>query len=599
MKTKLFALLLCLIVLLSGIPAAHADSVPYTVAQVESLCDGIVAFKAAQSGDDGAQAWLNDGLCEAAGTTAEFYVIGLSQWGDFDCGAYEKSLLRYLETHEVYSASSRLKYALALSASGSTDRYIADTADEAIGELGLMSLVFGLHLLNNGYESRLYSTDRLIGEILSRQLSDGGWAVIGSSGDVDVTAMVLQALAPHTYRSDVWNAVSAGVDLLSRLQQDSGAFKGMGVENCESTAQVLTALSDLGIDAQRDGRFIKNGRTVLDGMLQYRNADGSFSHVGGGFNESATVQAFYSLVAYLRSQYGQSPLYVLDHAAHSVPGTPKENNPVSHSPADSQRDNDDDPQQAQNEQSPSAKPNATQSATIAATQTVGTVAPTELPAVKPTYGGFQPAATADQEKLGRTATADQTGNGGYKLYAVLGILGAGVVACLILFLLKKRSGKNFIAVAILVAVGVLFVLLTNFQSARSYHEDVKEDGDFTVTMTIRCDTILGREKKNRYIPDDGIVLEETEFSATEGETVFDVLIDAAKHYGVPVDNRGAQGAAYIAAINYLYEFDYGDLSGWMYRVNGKFPDVGCQSCYLSPGDRIEWLYTTDIGHDLD
>ena len=168
-----------------------------------------------------------------------------------------------------------------------------------------------------------------------------------------------------------------------------------------------------------------------------------------------------------------------------------------------------------------------------------------------------------------------------------------------LFLLKKRNKKNLIAVAVLAAAGVLFILLTNFQSAGSYHEDVKEDGDFTVTMTIRCDTILGMEKKNRHIPDDGVILEETAFSVSKGETVFDVLIDAVKRYGVPVDNRGAQGAAYIAAINYLYEFDYGDLSGWMYRVNGRFPDVGCQSYFLSPGDKIEWLYTTDIGHDLD
>lgn len=598
MKTKLFALLLCLIFAVSGVAAAHADSVPYTVAQVESLCDGIVAFKAAESGDYSAQAWLDDGLCDAAGSTAEFYVIGLSQWGDFDCGAYEMALLSYLDTHEVYSASSRLKYALALSAAGSTNRYITDTADEAIGGMGLMSLIFGLHLLNNGYESRLYSTDGLVSEILSWQLSDGGWAVIGSNGDVDVTAMALQALAPHTYRSDVWSAVNAGVDLLSRLQQDSGAFKGMGVENCESTAQVLTALSDLGIDAQRDGRFVKNGHSVLDGMLQYRNSNGSFSHVGGGFNESATVQAFYALVAYLRFQYGQGPLYVLDHAVHSIPETPQENSGGQKHDSPFSQENVDYPQE-QNSQSPSAKPNATQSATVSATQAGETVASTQPATVKPTYGGFQPAATADQEKVGKSATPDQAGSGGYKLYAVIGIIGAGGVACLILFLLKKRSKKNFIAVAVLAAAGVLFILLTNFQSAESYHEEVKEDGDFTVTMTIRCDTILGMEKKNRHIPDDGVILEETAFSVSEGETVFDVLIDAVKLYGVPVDNRGAQGAAYIAAINYLYEFDYGDLSGWMYRVNGRFPDVGCQSCFLSPGDKIEWLYTTDIGHDLD
>ncbi|MBQ9471715.1 MAG: DUF4430 domain-containing protein, partial [Ruminococcus sp.] len=66
----------------------------------------------------------------------------------------------------------------------------------------------------------------------------------------------------------------------------------------------------------------------------------------------------------------------------------------------------------------------------------------------------------------------------------------------------------------------------------------------------------------------------------------------------PIDNTGAQGAAYIAGINYLYEFDYGDLSGWMYRVNGVLPEVGCQSYTVSDGDEIEWLYTTNIGKDF-
>ena len=55
---------------------------------------------------------------------------------------------------------------------------------------------------------------------------------------------------------------------------------------------------------------------------------------------------------------------------------------------------------------------------------------------------------------------------------------------------------------------------------------------------------------------------------------------------------------YISGINYLYEFDFGDLSGWMYRVNDTAPSVGCGEYHLSDGDFIEWLYTTDIGNDL-
>lgn len=244
-KHKITAVLLCLVTLLTGGVTAFADSsgVTYTAAQVQSLCDGILAFKRSQGGAYDNQSLIDGYLSDNAGSLSEFYIIGLSQYGSYSIKNYERALLSYIGSHNVTSASTREKYALALAASGSTDSYITDTADDAIGGLGLMSLIFGLHILNNGYQSSSYSADSLAGEILSYQLSDGGWAVIGSYGDVDVTAMALQALAPHIGRSDVRYAVDRALSLLSSKQLDSGGFKSMGSENCESAAQVVLQLS--------------------------------------------------------------------------------------------------------------------------------------------------------------------------------------------------------------------------------------------------------------------------------------------------------------------------------------------------------------------
>ena len=309
MRYKLVALLLALGILcpLFSAPAVSAKS--YTVAEVERLCDGIVAYK----DHAGAQHFIDHALSENAGVSAEFYIIALRQKKSYDFSSYEKALIEYIDTHEIYSATTKEKYALALIAAGSRSDFIQKAADEAIGGQGLMSLVFGLHLLNNGYQSRLYTTSGLIKEILSKQLDDGGWAVIGNIGDVDVTAMTVQALTPY-YRSDavVKRAVDRAVALLSRLQLDSGGFRTMGKENCESAAQVLTTLSGLMINQNTDSRFIKNGKTILDVMLTYRNADGSFTHTGGGANETATMQAFYAMTAYSRYCQGKGPLYVID-----------------------------------------------------------------------------------------------------------------------------------------------------------------------------------------------------------------------------------------------------------------------------------------------
>lgn len=620
MKNKLLCLSVCLILLLSAIvPKIGAST--HTVAEVENLCDGIVGYKESACGSGSVQDWIDTELCENAGITAEFYVIALSQRGNYDFSRYEKALLRYIDSREIYSATTREKYALALIATGSNSSYITKTANEAIGGLGLMSLVFGLHILNNGYQSKLYSAEGLVNTILSYQLSDGGWAVIGNRGDSDVTAMTLQALAPyyHVY-SDVEAAVNHALSYLSQIQQDSGAYIGMGVENCESTAQVLCALATLGIDANTDSRFIKNGNTVLDALLRYRNADGSFTHTGGGFNESATLEAFYTLTAYLRAQYGKSPLYILDHRSPATvkpeksektetpQKTPQkqndqkgaENQPnIDHNDSNRSEENivhiDGQPYSETSERR--GKKEATATEHTKATQ-IATNSPT-LPVMsgdKSGAGLFQPTNTAEH-----TATADEASpvqKGGYKPYAIGAVLAVAITAALILYLMKKRNKKHFIALGILAAAAILFILLTNFESREDYRKPAeKSDTVGTVTLSVRCDTLKG-EDLPFYVPEDCVILDTAEFEITEGETVYQVLLDASKQYDFQIDNRGSASNAYIAGIAYIYEFDYGDLSGWMYKVNDKLPDVGCQSYTLHDGDRIEWLYTKNIGKDL-
>ena len=111
------------------------------------------------------------------------------------------------------------------------------------------------------------------------------------------------------------------------------------------------------------------------------------------------------------------------------------------------------------------------------------------------------------------------------------------------------------------------------------------------------------KSESSHIPKDGIILDTTELEITENQTVYDLLTDAAKAYNIQVENSGVNGQnssmAYIRGINYIYEFDFGDLSGWMYKVNGQTPSVGCGEYVLSPGDKVEWLYTCDLGKDIE
>lgn len=146
--------------------------------------------------------------------------------------------------------------------------------------------------------------------ILSNQLPEGGWTLAGSEGDADLTGMALQALASYTDRPEVQEAVQRGLAWLSQAQDEEGGYSYMGVAASESVSQVMTALSSLGIPLE-DERFVKNGNTLLDRLLDYRQENGSFAHdlSGNGENLMATEQAFYAIVSVYRMQQGMTRLY--------------------------------------------------------------------------------------------------------------------------------------------------------------------------------------------------------------------------------------------------------------------------------------------------
>ena len=134
-----------------------------------------------------------------------------------------------------------------------------------------------------------------------------------------------------------------------------------------------------------------------------------------------------------------------------------------------------------------------------------------------------------------------------------------------------------------------------------------EKPTYSCTIEIRCDTILSNRQDLRpgldvYVPDSGTILPTTTVTFTEGETVFDVLKRICDARGIQIEcsYTPMYGSYYVEGINHLYEFDCGQQSGWMYKVNGWFPNYGCSSYKLEAGDTIVWAYTckglgTDVG----
>ena len=172
--------------------------------------------------------------------------------------------------------------------------------------------------------------------------------------------------------------------------------------------------------------------------------------------------------------------------------------------------------------------------------------------------------------------------------------------------------KNLIFILAILAVIGLAVLIFGFriQSVEDYYlehlEDIGPDSE-TVTLSITCDMALKNRDQldpaileGKYLPEDGLVLKSTKYVLREGDTVFSLLERAVRHEKIQMEYKGTgkNGTVYIEGLSYLYEFACGPLSGWMYRVNGEFPGVGCSEYHPENGDVIEWVYSCDLGKDV-
>lgn len=281
---------------------------------VSSVVDGVIAHARSTHS---LQAWADDILAPEAGGGADHYIFALNRLNaDYDPAPYARALRQELQEGSLSNPSSRMRAMLTLISCGGRDSITADMVDASVGQMGIMSYIYGLHLLNAGAASELWSADALVDQLLTLRREDGGWAVSGNYSDVDVTAMCLQALACYDGAIDISDAVSSALSFLSGAQKAGGGYASYGVENCESACQVLITLASLGIDPYSDPRFIKDGRTIPEAILAYRLPDGSFAHLPGDEeNATASVQA----LAAFASLEISSPFYALrDVPARSI-----------------------------------------------------------------------------------------------------------------------------------------------------------------------------------------------------------------------------------------------------------------------------------------
>lgn len=259
----------------------------------------------------------------------EWMALGLARSGRTVPGGYYDAVVKYVKDNidsngrlDKNKATENARIILALTAIGK-DVTNVDGHDLLAGlnemsylsKQGINGAIFTLIALDshNYTPAGDVTRDKLVQAILDAQISgDGGWSLDGKNADVDMTAMAIQALAAY-YKSNssAKKAVDKGLSWLSSVQQNDGGFTSWGAANSESCAQVIVALTALGINPAKDSRFIKNGASVLDALCSFAVDGGGFKHLATetSANGMATEQGFYALVAYYRLLNGQSSLY--------------------------------------------------------------------------------------------------------------------------------------------------------------------------------------------------------------------------------------------------------------------------------------------------
>lgn len=485
----------------------------------------------------------------------------------------------------------------------------------------------------------------LIDSLLDSQNTDGGWAITSGASNLDATAMIIQALAPDYENARVKAAVDQALAFLAEKMTGEGTVSdGVNDPSAETVAQILVALTELGRDPATDTQFTQDGKTLLDGLTAFYVKDQGFAHVQDGeFNQMATEQAFYALVACRRLAAGARSLYdmtVSRETKYTVTVAPVSNGQVTVepelAPAGATVTITATPDIGYELKSLTAAdasgvpvaltgstftmPAADVTVTAVFTETENpardveeaiaalTVAQADaktqaaLEQVEQAYSALTEAQKADVPNAARLAALRQTFD---RLLAQAKEAAKDELQDWFGQLKESDYTKeNWSKLRTLLNDGLEAVdraeNTDEIDSILSYvkrsAEAIAEGEQITVTFRLIGDTqhdrgVTDHEAYITWIPT-------TTYTMDPGATMYDVFIRAIADNGLR-----QQGASsnYVSSIQapavlggyWLGEFDNGKNSGWMYTVNGIHPSVGLKDYTLKDGDRIIWHYVDD------
>lgn len=168
----------------------------------------------------------------------------------------------------------------------------------------------------------------------------------------------------------------------------------------------------------------------------------------------------------------------------------------------------------------------------------------------------------------------------------------------------KKYKTELIYTSAFLLIVIAFFVYKSFLNSQNF-ENERGELTNTCTLSVKCDTILSHAEalnpdKKDLIPQDGVIFLEQEVGFSNGETAMDLLEYELKKKKIDIDVKTSSFAdsKYISGIGGICEGDCGTYSGWVYKVNGEMPNVAISEYKLSEGDKVEFLFSCDMGNDV-
>ncbi len=494
--------------------------------------------------------------------------------------------------------------------------------------------------------------------ILEKEITDkdgnvGGWALWGTTPDPDITAMAIQSLTPYYSKQDnVKAAIDRAITWLSTAQKEDGGYASWGSVNSESNAQVIVALTGLGIDPHTDSRFVKNGHSVIDSLMEFAVVDGGFMHIkpgstgnggasAGVIDGMATDQGTYALVAYDRFVNGKNSLYNMVDVEKeiSLPNEDKLNVEVPNDDSDYMIPiTEEDSSKEISVQIPEDKSakvlvelplNASLPRIEATKGKITAIIPKGIKITGGDSSSLELIKIKDRNDVELKNKISDVISSGKNLDEIVQVFSMGndnrvEFSDYVVLTFKGMAGKD----AAYIQGGMLYTIQKYTSDIEGKNSGKKEyaydnDNDLVVNTKHFTDFIAytttdkvtpgegsggGNTTTKLYVTlsidkktiDKGYVLSPTKVEFTSGESVWDVLKREMDSNNIDYDYVWTEkyNSVYVESIAGDGEFDHGSGSGWMYNVNEIYPNYGASVYKLKDGDVVQWRYTTNLGVDL-